>query len=71
MANFDIKSFVVTSAMDNIQPISSNPIDDTVELDQFNFEKVESRGARSLRLSFREPPKAGSFTKNADVTLML
>jgi len=42
-----------------------------VGLDQFNFEKVELRGARSLRLSFREPPKAGSFTKNADVTLML
>jgi len=35
--------------------------------DQFNFEKVKSRGARSLRLSFREPPKAGSET-DADVT---
>jgi len=39
-------------------------------LDQFNFEKVEPRGARRLRLKCSEPPKAGSETKGADVTLM-
>jgi hypothetical protein len=38
---------------------------------RFNFEKVKPCGARRLRCSFCEPPRAGSETKGADVTLIL